>query len=69
MRRFIIEITKGDTETIIRDFDTLQEAKQFGSEYFLGMTRAQGILCCAAADLDASGRRTSNVEEIYQVWR
>lgn len=68
MRRFIIEVTKGNTDTIIRDFETLQEAKQFGNEYILGMTRSQGILCCCAVDLDASGRRTSNAEEVYHVW-
>ena len=69
MRKFAVEITKGDTETVIAVCDTKEEAKAFGDEYFKTMTREQGILTLFAGEFDENDQRKDMREEIFKIWR
>ena len=69
MRKFAVEITKGNTETVIAVRDTLEEARTFGDEYFKTMTKEQGILTLFAGEFDANDQRVDRREEIFHIWR
>lgn len=68
MKKFGIEVTKGNTETIIKTFKTKEEAMQFGAEYFKTMPRDAGVLTCFEGDFDEQGNRMNNNERICHVW-
>ncbi len=68
MKKFAIEKTKGNTETIVKTFDTKEEALAYGNEFIKTMPRGDGVLCCVYTDVDESGNKTSASEEIFHVW-
>lgn len=68
MKKFVIEKTKGNTDTVVKTFDTKEEALAFGEELIKNMIRSEGILTCAYTDVDEVGNKTSDSEEIYHVW-
>lgn len=68
MRKFGIEITKGNTETLIKTFDTKEEGMIFGAEYFKTMKREDGILTLFDAEFDENGQRVNQEERVFHVW-
>lgn len=68
MLKFAVELTKGDTDTIIRTFETRDAAMEFGQEYWRTLPKGAGVLCCVMTDFDAAGQRTSSAERVYHVW-
>lgn len=68
MKKFAIEVTKGNTDTVIRTFETKEEAMQFGAEYFKTMPRDAGVLSCVEAEFDEIGQRVNNEERLYHTW-
>lgn len=68
MKKFAIEVTKGNTSTVIKTFETKEEAMQFGAEYFKTMPRDAGVLTCFEGEFDEQENRTDNSERIFHVW-
>ena len=68
MKKFAIEVTKGNTSTVIKTFETKEEAMQFGVEYFKTMPRDNGVLSCIETEFDESCQRVSNEALLYHVW-
>ena len=69
MKKFAVEITKGDTETVIAVRDTKEEAKAFGDEYFKTMSRDQGILTLFSGEFDKDNQRVDMSECVHHIWR
>lgn len=69
MKKFAIEVTKGDTETVIAVRDTKEEARAFGDEYFKTMSRDQGILTLFSGEFDENNQRVNMSECVYYIWR
>lgn len=68
MKKFVIEKTKGNTEIVVKTFDSKEEALAFGEDLIKTMTRSDGILTCAYTDVDESGNKTSDSEQVFHVW-
>lgn len=69
MKKFAVEITKGNTETVIAVRDTKEEAKAFGDEYFKTMSRDQGILTLFSGEFDEDNQRVDMSERVHHIWR
>lgn len=68
MKKFAIELTKGDDETILALFDTKEEAMAVGEQYRKQYTREQGLVSCILTDFDEKGNRVGNSYRLYHSW-
>lgn len=68
MKKFAIEFTHGDDETILELFDTKEQAMAAGEQYRKQYTREQGLLSCILADFDENGNRIGNSYRFYDAW-
>lgn len=68
MRKFGIEVTKGNVETAIKTFDDKESALAFGSKYFAELPKGEGIVTCFEAEFDQNDQKVGNAEKIYHVW-
>ena len=57
----IIKIIKND-ETLIKEFDTKEEALKFGEEYFNSTNERMTLVC-------VSRKENSNRELLFKTWR
>lgn len=68
MKKFAIELTKGDDEKILAIFDTKEEAMAAGEQYRKQYSREQGLVSCILADFDNDGNRVGNAYRLYNSW-
>lgn len=68
MRKFGIEVTKGNAETVIKTFEDKDAAMEFGAKYFAKLPKGEGIVTCFAAEFDQNDQKVGNAESIYHVW-
>lgn len=68
MKKFAIELTKGDDEIILALFDTKEEAMAAGEQYCKQYSREQGLVSCIFADFDEKGNRVGNSYRLYHSW-
>ena len=68
MRKFGIEVTKDNVETVIKTFEDKDAAMEFGAKYFAQLPKGEGIVTCFAANFDQNGQKVDNIEFTYHVW-
>lgn len=68
MQKFGIEVTKGNTETVIETFETKEAAMDFGKDLFMRLQKGDGIVTCFEAEFDDQNRKVGTAERIYHVW-
>ena len=68
MRRFVIELTKGNDEIIIKSFQNREEARLFGEKYWASLPKGQGIVSLAEREVDENDRAVSHAERLYHIW-
>lgn len=68
MKKFGIEITKGNEEILVDTFDDKDEAMAFGADYFKTMKREDGVLTCFEGEFDELGNRVGDEERVCHVW-
>ena len=59
--KYAILLTKGNDDTIIKCFDSKDEAKKFGDVYHAGMKHSDGVLSLVSYEADG-------VEKLYHIW-
>ena len=59
--KFAVQLTKDNTDTIIKRFETQEEAKKFGDEYHSDMKHSDGVLSLVSHEADGA-------EKIYHIW-
>ena len=68
MKKFGIEITKGNEEILVDTFDDKDKAMSFGADYFKTMKREDGVLTCFEGEFDELGNRLGDEERVCHVW-
>lgn len=68
MKKFAIELTKGNEETILALFDTKEEAMAAGEQYRKQYSREQGLINCILAEFDEKGNMVGNSYHLYHSW-
>lgn len=68
MKKFGIEVVKGNDSTLIKTFDTKEDGMIFGADYLKTMKREDGILSLFNAEFDENGQIVNNERRIYHVW-
>lgn len=68
MKRFAVEITKGNDEKLVKVTDNKDEAIDFGKQTFDRLAKGDGIVTCFVGNFDESGNRMDMAESIICVW-
>ena len=69
LKKFAVEITKGNTETVIAVRNTREEAEAFAEEYVKTMSKDQGLLTLFSGEFDENDQRIDMNERILRIWR
>lgn len=68
MRKYGVEVTKGNVETVIKTFEDKDAAMEFGAKYFAKLPKGEGIVTCFEADFDEHNHKIGSAERIHHVW-
>lgn len=68
MKKFAIELVKGNNTTILKTFDTKDEALTAGKEYRKKYTRDQGLIDCIYAEFDENDNMTDKSYKLFETW-
>ena len=68
MKRFAIEIVKGNDSRILGTYDTKEQGVEVGKSYAQALAGEGGVVTLICADFDGHNKRTSNDCRLYEVW-
>ena len=68
MKRFAIEIVRGNDTRILGTYDTKEQGTEVGKSYAQALAGQSGLVTLVYADFDENNKRTSNDCRIYEVW-
>ena len=68
MKRFAIEIVKGNGSRILGTYDTKDQGYEVGKSYAQDLAGEGGVVTLIYADFDEHHNRTSNDCRLYEVW-
>lgn len=68
MKRFAIEIVKGNDSRILGTYDTKEQGVEVGKSYAQALAGEGGVVTLIFADFDEHNKRTSNDCRLYEVW-
>ena len=68
MKKYAIELTKGDNEIILETFESKEQAMAAGEGYRKKYTREQGLLSCILADFDEENNMIGNNYRLFHSW-
>lgn len=68
MKRFAIEIVRGNEARLFGTYDTKEQGYEVGKSYSQALAGEGGIVVLFSGDFDEGNNRTSNASRIYEVW-
>lgn len=68
MKKFAIEVTKGDVCTILKTFDDKESAMTAGVEFRKQYTREQGLLSCIEANFNENDQMIGSDFKLCYSW-
>jgi hypothetical protein len=68
MKRFAIEVVKGNDTRILGTYDTKEQGYEVGKSYSRALAGQGGVVVLAYRDFDEDNKPTSNDEQIFEVW-
>lgn len=68
MKRFAIEIVRGNDTRILGTYDTKEQGCEVGKSYAQALAGEGGVVALIYADFDENNKPTSNEERIFEVW-
>lgn len=68
MKRFAIEIVKGNDTKILGTYDTKEQGFEAGRSYAQAFAGEDGVVTLIYADFDENNKPTSNEDRIFEVW-
>lgn len=68
MKRFAIEIVKGNDTKILGAYDTKEQGFEAGRSYAQTLAGEGGVVTLIYADFDENNNQISNEERIFEVW-
>lgn len=68
MKRFAIEIVRGNDARILGTYDTKERGCEVGRSYAHALAGEGGVVTLIYADFDENNKRNSNEERIFEMW-
>ena len=68
MKRFAIEVVKGNDSRILGTYDTKEQGYEVGKSYVQALAGQGGLVTLIYADFDENNKRTSNECRVFDVW-
>lgn len=68
MKRFAIEIVKGNDTKILGAYDTKEQGFEAGRSYAQTLAGEGGVVTLIYADFDENNKPTSKEVRIFEVW-
>lgn len=68
MKRFAIEVVKGNDSRILGTYDTKEQGCEVGKSYVQALAGQGGVVTLIYADFDENNKRTSNECRLFEVW-
>jgi hypothetical protein len=68
MKRFAIEIVRGNDTRILGTYDTKEQGQEVGRSYAQALAREGGLVTLIYADFNEHNKRTSNECRIFDIW-
>lgn len=68
MKRFAIEIVRGNDTRLLGTYDTKEQGYEVGKSYAQALAGESGVVVLVYRDFDDDNKPTSNEERIFEVW-
>ena len=68
MKRFAIEIVRGNGTRILGTYDTKEQGQEVGRSYARALAGEGGLVTLIYADFNENNKRTSNECRIFDIW-
>lgn len=68
MKRFAIEIVRGNEARLFGTYDTKEQGYEVGKSYSKALAGESGVVALIYADFDEHNKRTSNECRLFEVW-
>ena len=68
MKRFAIEIVRGNDTRLLGTYDTKEQGYEVGKNYALALAGKGGVVVLFSEDFDEHNCPTSGESRIYEVW-
>ena len=68
MKRFAIEIVRGNDTRLFGTYDTKEQGREVGKSYAQALAGQGGVVVLFCGDFDEYNKRTSNECRIFDVW-
>lgn len=68
MKKYAIEIVKGNDTRILGTYDTKEHGSEVGKSYAQALAGEGGLVVLAFRDFDENNNPTSNAEQILEIW-
>ena len=68
MKRFAIEIVRGNDTRILGTYDTKEQGQEVGRSYAQALAGEGGVVTLIYADFNEQNKRTSNECRIFDIW-
>ncbi len=68
MKRFAIEVVRGNSSRILATYDTKEQGYEVGKSYAQALAGEGGVIVLFYADFDKHNKPTSNGVQIFEIW-
>ena len=68
MKRFAIEVVRGNDTRVLGTYDTKQQGCEVGRSFAQALAGEGGVVALIYADFDEHNERTSNECRIFDIW-
>lgn len=68
MKRFAIEIVRGNDTRLFGTYDTKEQGYEVGKSYAQALAGEGGVVILVYRDFDEENKPTSNEEQIFEIW-
>ena len=68
MKKFAIEIVKGNDTKILGTYDTKEQGVEVGKSYTQALAGEGGVVVLAYRDFDEDNKPTFNEERVFEIW-
>ena len=68
MKRFAIEIVRGNDSRLLGTYDTKEQGYEIGKSYAQALAGESGVVVLFSGDFDEHNNRTSNESRIFEIW-
>jgi hypothetical protein len=68
MKRFAIEIVRGNDTRLFGTYDTKEQGYEVGKSYAQALAGEGGVIILFRGEFDEKNNRLSNESRIYEIW-